>query len=63
MYLGTEKAEKEIGSSEGEEASSVASKAGASAEPVVSTKGPKMISLPDDLTAMQVDCGTFHSGN
>lgn len=35
----------------------------ASAEPpVVSTKKPAMVAFPDELTAMQVDCGTFHTG-
>ncbi len=28
----------------------------------VSTKKPTMVPLPTDLTAMQVDCGTFHTG-
>ena len=27
-----------------------------------STKKPVIVPLPDDLTAMQVDCGTFHTG-
>ena len=27
-----------------------------------STKKPAMVGLPDDLTAMQIDCGTFHTG-
>lgn len=30
--------------------------------PVVHTKKPGTVPLPDDLTAMQVDCGTFHTG-
>lgn len=26
------------------------------------TNKPAMIGLPDDMTAMQIDCGTFHTG-
>ena len=34
----------------------------AEAEPAPpSTKKPEVIPFPDDLTAMQVDCGTFHT--
>ena len=29
--------------------------------PPPSTKKPEIIPFPDDLTAMQVDCGTFHT--
>ena len=32
------------------------------AEPVPDTKKPASVPLPDQLTAMQVDCGTFHTG-
>ncbi len=62
-------AEKEA--SEEDEGSSVVSKVGVAAAeppvaaaepPVPSTKKPRMISLPDDQTAMQVECGTFHTG-
>ena len=28
----------------------------------VSTKKPAMVILPEDMTAMQIDCGTFHTG-
>ena len=28
----------------------------------ISTKKPAMVALPDDMTAMQIDCGTFHTG-
>ena len=28
----------------------------------ISTKKPAMVALPDDVTAMQIDCGTFHTG-
>ena len=28
----------------------------------LSTKKPAMVALPDDMTAMQIDCGTFHTG-
>ena len=28
----------------------------------VSTKKPAMVVLPEDMTAMQIDCGTFHTG-
>lgn len=54
--------EKEV-SEEDEGSSSGASKStGAAPPPVPSTKKPKMITLPEDQTAMQVDCGTFHTG-
>lgn len=29
--------------------------------PIPSTKKPELVPFPDDLTAMQVDCGTFHT--
>lgn len=32
------------------------------AAPVVSTDKPARVMFPDDLTVMQVDCGTFHTG-
>ena len=28
----------------------------------LSTNKPAPIALPDDMTAMQIDCGTFHTG-
>ena len=28
----------------------------------LSTKKPATVALPDDMTAMQIDCGTFHTG-
>ena len=31
-------------------------------EAEVLTKKPGMVALPDDATVMQIDCGTFHSG-
>lgn len=32
------------------------------AVPVASTRKPAIVAFPDDLTVMQVDCGTFHTG-
>lgn len=31
--------------------------------PVISTAKPSIVALPDDLTVMQVDCGTYHTGD
>ena len=28
----------------------------------MSTKKPGLVALPEDMTAMQIDCGTFHTG-
>ena len=28
----------------------------------LSTKKPDVVVLPEDMTAMQIDCGTFHTG-
>jgi RCC1 and BTB domain-containing protein len=28
---------------------------------VPSTKKPAVVAFPDDLTVMQIDCGTFHT--
>lgn len=41
---------------------SVEEERGQQASPVVSTIKPAVVVLPDNLTAMQVDCGTFHTG-
>lgn len=35
---------------------------GKEAVPKVSTSKPARVSFPDDLSVMQVDCGTFHTG-
>jgi len=34
----------------------------AAPNPELSTKKPAVVSLPDDMTAMHIDCGTFHTG-
>ncbi len=28
----------------------------------LSTKKPAMLNLPEEMTVMQIDCGTFHTG-
>ena len=28
----------------------------------LSTRKPAMVVLPEEMTAMQIDCGTFHTG-
>jgi len=33
----------------------------ATPNPELSTKKPAVVSLPDDMTAMHIDCGTFHT--
>ena len=47
---------------EPEEQASGDDKADKAKEPSVpSTKKPAVVMFPDDLTVMQIDCGTFHT--
>ena len=46
---------------ESEEQASSDDKAAEAEPPATATKKPELVTFPDDLTAMQIDCGTFHT--